>query len=79
MRDRKEVDLDGREGGEDLGKTEEGETIIRIYYVRKIYFQFFLFFSIFIGYFIYLHFKCYPLSHCSLCKPPISSPFPLLL
>ena len=35
MRDRKGVDLDGRRGGEELGGVEGGETIIRIYYVRK--------------------------------------------
>ena len=35
MRYRKEVDPAGRRGGEDLGRTEERETVIRIYYVRK--------------------------------------------
>jgi hypothetical protein len=32
------VDADGRRGGEGLGGVEGGETIIRIYYVRKNYF-----------------------------------------
>lgn len=32
------VDLDRREGGEDLGGTQGGKTIIRIYYMKK-YFQ----------------------------------------
>ena len=35
MRDRKGVDLDGRDGGEELGGVEGEETVIRIYYVRK--------------------------------------------
>ena len=35
MRDRKGVDLEGRRGGEDLGRVEGEETIIRIYYMRK--------------------------------------------
>jgi len=33
----------------------------------------------FIRYFIYLYFKCYSLSQCPLCKPPIRSPLTLLL
>lgn len=33
MRDRKEMDL--REEEEELGRTEEGETIIRVYCMRK--------------------------------------------
>jgi hypothetical protein len=32
------MDPDGRGGGEELG-VEGGETIIRIYYMRKIYFN----------------------------------------
>jgi hypothetical protein len=40
MRDRKGMDLNGRGGGEELGGSEGGETVIEIYYVRKkIYFQ----------------------------------------
>ena len=36
MRDRKGVDLDAREvGGKEPGGVEGGETVIRIYYVRK--------------------------------------------
>lgn len=35
MRDRTEVDPDGRKNGEKLGRIEEEETVIRIYYVRK--------------------------------------------
>jgi hypothetical protein len=35
MRDRKGVDLEGRRGGEDLGRVEGEESIIRIYYMRK--------------------------------------------
>ena len=31
MRHKKEMDLDGRGGGEEIGKVEGGETIIRIY------------------------------------------------
>jgi hypothetical protein len=38
-RDRKGVDPDGRGCGEGVGGAEEGETIIRIYYMNKIYFQ----------------------------------------
>jgi hypothetical protein len=30
--------MDGKGGGEKLGGVEEGEIIIRIYYVRKVYF-----------------------------------------
>lgn len=39
MRVRKRLDLDEREGGEELGGVEGGETIIQIYYMRKIYCQ----------------------------------------
>ena len=39
MRDRKGADLNSREGEEKLGRVEKGETIIRVYYMRKIYFQ----------------------------------------
>lgn len=35
MRDRKRVDSDGTGGGEALEELEGGETIIRMYYVRK--------------------------------------------
>jgi hypothetical protein len=31
MRHKKKMDLDGRGGGEEIGKVEGGETIIRIY------------------------------------------------
>ena len=31
----REWDPDGRGGGEELGRTEGGETIIKIYYVKK--------------------------------------------
>ena len=41
--------------------------------------SFLIFFLNFIGYFIYLHFKCYQTSMFPLHKPPIQSPFPLLL
>lgn len=33
MKDRKGVDLLGRDSGEELGGTEEGKTVINIYYV----------------------------------------------
>jgi hypothetical protein len=40
MIDRKGVDPDRREGGEELGDIEERETVIRLYFMRKeIYFQ----------------------------------------
>ena len=39
MRYRKGVDPDGRRGGEDLGRIEGRETVIRIYYVRKSLFS----------------------------------------
>lgn len=40
MRDRKRVNPDVRGGGKELGEVERGETLIRIYYVRKkIYFK----------------------------------------
>lgn len=39
MRDRKEVDLDGGQGREELGGVEGGETVTRIYYVRKTIFN----------------------------------------
>ena len=40
MRDRKGCDLDESGGREELGRIQEEETIIRIYYVRrKNYFQ----------------------------------------
>lgn len=35
VRDRKGVDLDGRGYGEELGEAEGGETVIRVYYVKK--------------------------------------------
>lgn len=35
MKDRKQVDPDGRGGMEEFGGVEEGESIIRIYYVGK--------------------------------------------
>jgi hypothetical protein len=35
VRDRKGVDLDRRRGRKELGGVEGGETLIRIYYVRK--------------------------------------------
>jgi hypothetical protein len=38
MRDRKGVDLRGRRYGKEVGGVEEGETIIKIYYMRKIFF-----------------------------------------
>lgn len=38
-RDRKGVDLNGRECGEELGEVHGGETVIRIYHMKKIYFQ----------------------------------------
>jgi hypothetical protein len=38
---RKGMDLSGRGGGEDLGGVGRDETLIRIYCVKKIYFQFF--------------------------------------
>ena len=38
MRGRKGMDPEGREDGEKLGGVEEGEIIIMIYYVRKMYF-----------------------------------------
>jgi hypothetical protein len=39
MRDRERVDLDGRVSGEELRGVEGEGTIIRIYYMKKIYFQ----------------------------------------
>jgi hypothetical protein len=39
MRDIKKVDLDGRGDEEKLGKNRRKGTIIRVYYVRKIYLQ----------------------------------------
>ena len=39
MRDRKGVDLEGKGGGEELGGINGGKTVIRIYYMRKTYFQ----------------------------------------
>ena len=39
MRDRKGVDLHGRGREEDPGKMEGGETVMRIYYVRKTLFS----------------------------------------
>lgn len=35
MRDRKEVDLDGRGGRENLEKVGGGKTVVKIYDVRK--------------------------------------------
>ena len=35
MRDRKVVDLERRRGGEELGGVDEGETVIRIYCIKK--------------------------------------------
>ena len=40
MRDRKGMDLDGREGGEELGEIEGGETLIIIYRIKKSIFNF---------------------------------------
>lgn len=39
MRDKKGIDLEGSEGGEDLGRVEGGKTTIGIYCIRKDYFQ----------------------------------------
>jgi hypothetical protein len=40
MRDRNELDPDGRGGGKELERIQGEETVIRIYYMRtKIYFQ----------------------------------------
>jgi len=39
MKYRKGVDPEGRRVGEEIGEIEAGETLIRIYYVRKEYFQ----------------------------------------
>jgi hypothetical protein len=40
MRDRKEVDLERTEDGEELGRVEEEETVIRIYCMEEnLYFQ----------------------------------------
>lgn len=33
------VDADGEEGRQDLGRIEKGETIIRMYCIKNIYFQ----------------------------------------
>ena len=38
-RDRKGVSLDEREGGEGLRRPEGGKTKIRIYFIKKFYFQ----------------------------------------
>lgn len=35
MRDRQEVDLDGRAGGKELGGVDGEETVIRIHCMRK--------------------------------------------
>lgn len=35
MTDRKGGDLDGKGGSQKLGRVEGGETVIRIYYMRK--------------------------------------------
>lgn len=35
MRDEEEVDPGERGGGEQLGEVDSGETVTRIYYVRK--------------------------------------------
>lgn len=35
----KVVDLNGRGGGKELGDVGGGETVVRIYYIKKIYFQ----------------------------------------
>lgn len=35
MRARKGVDLDGREGGEELQRVEGGKTVFRLYCLRK--------------------------------------------
>jgi hypothetical protein len=37
MRDRKEADLHGRRCGEELGGIEGGETITRMYCVKKLF------------------------------------------
>lgn len=39
MRDRKRVDTDARGCGVELEVVDWGKTIVRLYYVRKIYFQ----------------------------------------
>lgn len=39
MRDKKGIDSGGRGGGEDLREDGEGEAIISIYCINKIYFQ----------------------------------------
>jgi hypothetical protein len=39
LRDRNRVDPDGREGEEELRGVEGEKTIIRVYYMRKMYFQ----------------------------------------
>ena len=39
MSNRKGVDSDGREDDEELGGVGEGDAVIRIYYMKKIYFQ----------------------------------------
>jgi hypothetical protein len=37
VRDRNGVDLDERRGREELGGVEGGETMVQIYYMRKIF------------------------------------------
>lgn len=39
MRDRKGMDPEGGRGGEELGGLEGGDTVIRIYCIRKEHFQ----------------------------------------
>jgi hypothetical protein len=39
MRNRKGFNVDGNQGGKELGEAEGGRTIVRIYYVNNIYFQ----------------------------------------
>ena len=49
LRGRKEKgeEADGRIGGEPLEELEEGETIIILYHVRKVYFSFYFFLILF--------------------------------
>lgn len=39
MRDRKGVDLGGREGREELGVVQGGETVLRLYYMKESIFN----------------------------------------
>lgn len=69
MNDKKGVDLDGRANVKNLGRVERGEIIIRIYYVRKKYFQLkenfkknYVWFSLSI---IHLFSKCLSIFYCT--------------